>query len=296
MNNKDFINFYCVGVQKSGTTTLHDILKEHPQIFLPKKKEAHYFDMDNRYEKGLSWYYNEFFQEYNGEKICGSCNPDYIYFEEVPRRIFEAFGSKIKLVFIFRNPADRAFSHYLMSKRRMIETEVFEKAITLEASRIRIDYKHKSDFSYISRGYYAEQLKRYLEYFPIENMFFIRFEDDFIKNRKNTINQLLKFLEVEQYNLELNIKSNEAKTSKYPRLQNFIFNDKNPLKKSLNFSKSLKNNLKNKLEKIILSKDSNEKLEKELRKKIMSFYSDDISLLEELTGMNFNCWLPNEKK
>ena len=44
-------NFFCVGAQKAGTTTLLNILIQHPDIYLPKQKEAHFFDIDERYEK-----------------------------------------------------------------------------------------------------------------------------------------------------------------------------------------------------------------------------------------------------
>ena len=49
------INFYCVGAQKAGTTTLHDILIQHPEVYLPETKEAHFFDEDEKYKKGLNW-------------------------------------------------------------------------------------------------------------------------------------------------------------------------------------------------------------------------------------------------
>lgn len=289
MKRLNSINFFCVGAQKSGTTTLHDILNQHPQVFLPKKKEAHFFDMDDRFKKGFSWYYNEFFSEYRGQKICGSCNPEYMYFEKVPNRLFQAFGDNLKLVFIFRNPVDRAFSHYLMSKRRLKETEEFERAISLEESRISKNYNFKSDFSYVSRGFYAKQLKRYLEYFPAENMFFIRFEDDFIQNREVTISNLLQFLEIDNLELNLNIKSNKAKSIKYPLIQKIFFG-RNPLKKSLNFSRKLKDFLKKKLETFVLSSESDEGLSQDIKIELYKLYQNDILELEALTGMDFSNW------
>lgn len=56
------IDFICVGTQKAGTTTLHDVLKKHPNIYLPERKEAHFFDMDERFDKGLDWWMGTFFQ------------------------------------------------------------------------------------------------------------------------------------------------------------------------------------------------------------------------------------------
>ncbi len=62
MKNK--INFVCVGTQKTGTTTLHNILKKHANIFLPQRKEAHFFDNEERFKLGLDWWDNKFFGVY----------------------------------------------------------------------------------------------------------------------------------------------------------------------------------------------------------------------------------------
>ena len=51
--NPDFIG---VGAAKAGTTTLHDILVQHPDIYLPSFKAAHFFDLDENCEKGEKWY------------------------------------------------------------------------------------------------------------------------------------------------------------------------------------------------------------------------------------------------
>ena len=160
------INFYCVGAQKAGTTTLHDILIQHPEVYLPETKEAHFFDEDEKYKKGLNWYKKTFFSNYKGEKISGSCNPEYMYFDDVPKRIYDTIGTDVKFVFIFRNPMNRAYSHYLMSKRRCYEELSFADAILEEDKRIKKDYFNKTHFSYVSRGYYSQQVERYLKYFP----------------------------------------------------------------------------------------------------------------------------------
>jgi len=54
-------SFVCVGAQKCGTSSLHDILSNHPDICLPNEKEAHFFYDDKSYEKGLDWYEKFFF-------------------------------------------------------------------------------------------------------------------------------------------------------------------------------------------------------------------------------------------
>jgi len=65
-------NFLCVGAQKAGTTTLYEILKQHPDIFLPKKiKETKFFVFEEKYQKGKAWYESAFFSEWKNEHAVG---------------------------------------------------------------------------------------------------------------------------------------------------------------------------------------------------------------------------------
>lgn len=285
------LNFYCVGAQKAGTTTLHDILIQHPDIYLPKTKEAHFFDEDDKYKLGLDWYLESFFPDYNNQKISGSCNPEYMYFEDVPERILKTLGKDVKFVFIFRNPADRAYSHYLMSKRRCIEESTFSEAMALEDERIKKDYYNKTHLSYISRGFYATQVERYLKFFPIENMFFIRFEDDFIKNRAATINDLLKFLDIEHIDLDVNLKSNVARSSKFKFIQSFIYKD-NFVKSFFSFfvSQNLKNKVRKSIYSVFMKPEKKSSLDAETRMALLEMYDKDIVKLEQLIGKSLASW------
>lgn len=285
------LNFFCVGAQKAGTTSLHDTLIQHPDVYLPKTKEAHFFDVDENYEKGIDWYINTFFADYNNQKICGSCNPEYMYFERVPKRIYNTLGKDVKFIFIFRNPADRAYSHFLMSKRRCIEEFPFAKALELENERIKKDYYNNTHFSYVSRGYYVIQVKRYLKYFSKENMLFIRFEDDFIKNREETINKIISFLELEPLELNVNLKSNVARSSRFKFIQRFIYKD-NFIKSffSLFVSQKFKNVIRNWIYKIFMTQDENSKLDDDIRKHLLKIYNDDINELEEIIGKSLETW------
>lgn len=286
------INFFCVGAQKAGTTTLHNILSQHPCIYLPESKEAHFFNVDDKFDKGLEWYKTTFYNKYQGETVCGSCNPEYMYFEDVPKRIYETLGSDIKFVFIFRNPVDRAYSNYLMSKSHCIEELSFKEAIRREKDRIVIDFFHKTHFSYISRGYYAQQVKRYLQYFPLENLFFIRFEDDLIKNRNATIAKLGTFLGVDTKNLDINIKSNVAKSARFKVVQRFLYKD-NDIKSF--FSRFINPNTKIKIHKFLNSISTRSEkrplLDNKIKKELLKNYINDISELEELTRLKFSRWM-----
>jgi len=97
-------NFFVVGAQKSATTSLHFYLAGHPDIFLPKEKESKFFVNDERYILGIKYYENNYFCDWNGQKIVGEVDPDYMYFEVAVERILKHFDmNRLQFIFIFRN-------------------------------------------------------------------------------------------------------------------------------------------------------------------------------------------------
>lgn len=114
-------DFLGVGAAKAATTTLRDILMQHPQIYLPDSREIHFFDMDENYGRGKDRYQSTAFSGIRDEKICGEFSPSDMYFDHVPGWILESYGRDVKYIFIFRRPVDRAFSHYQMHHLRGAE-------------------------------------------------------------------------------------------------------------------------------------------------------------------------------
>ncbi|MCK5677772.1 MAG: sulfotransferase domain-containing protein, partial [Flavobacteriaceae bacterium] len=214
-------------------------------------------------------------------------------------RIFETLGKDIKIIILLRNPVSRAYSHYLMSRRRGYEDYSFEEAIALEEERVVKGDFERSHFSYISRGKYYEQVKRYLDLFPRENILVLKFEDDFLKNRQETIVKILDFLDVENIPLNVEIKSNKATQPKFQAISKLIYGD-NFMKRILrSFVKSSKVKIAinqfidklNQTEKNI-SKLTNE--EKSLY--LNQFFLDDIKRLEEYLKMDFSTWYADDDK
>ncbi len=282
-------NFLGVGAQKSGTTTLYDILKNHPDIYLPRHKEAHFFDSDRKYKKGLSFYEKRYFSEWNGESAVGEITPIYMYLEYVPKRIYESLGPDVKLIFILRNPVDRAYSHYWMTYRRGLENESFEKAIELEAKRLKDGGRSKYDYSYVSRGMYAKQIKNFLRYFSMDNFLILIFED-FVKDIPGFYQKICRFLGV---NPELNIpessvRSNPARISKLRFLQRLIRNRK--ITKIIFPHKKLRRFIRRKFEEWNLEPFKPPRMPDETRKKLLEIFLPDIVELEKIIGRDLSIW------
>ncbi|TCV83435.1 sulfotransferase family protein [Sulfurirhabdus autotrophica] len=187
-------NFFVVGAQKSGTTALHHYLVDHPEIFLPSQKETKFFVDDGQYSQGVKYYSEKYFAESKNEKVVGEIDPDYMYFNVGVERIFQHIPNS-KLIFIFRNPVDRAFSHYVMTYRRGLELNTFEEAIRIEAERIEQGYEQDFHFSYVRRGFYFDQVNRFLEKWDKSQMLFLLAED-LNNNPVETVRKCFEFLGV----------------------------------------------------------------------------------------------------
>jgi hypothetical protein len=168
-------DFLIVGTMKSGTSTLADHLREHPRVWLPER-EVHYFDNDEKFARGAAYYERELWQGYPGNAtdsvLLGEKTPTYSYRPEVAERIF-ALTETVRLIWIFREPVARTFSNYLHRRKQGQELASFRRAVFDEARRLRTDRY----CGYVKRSQYAEQVRRFLEFFPKEQMHFLLFED-----------------------------------------------------------------------------------------------------------------------
>ena len=288
-------NYLFIGAAKSATTTFFDILKKHEDIFVPKFKEPHFFNIDENYLKGLDWYKKTYFKDINNEPIIIDFTPTYLYYKLCAERIFDSLGPNVKFVIILRNPVDRAYSHYNHSKRDGHEVSSFEEAIKLENERIE-KFRDKNDFlselrcSYISQGLYFEMISAYLKYFDLNNFFIINFESEVVQNLDQTLLKLSKFLKLDLSNLDYEIHSNKSGKPKYKLLQNIITN--NNL-----FRKILKMIVPQKQRQIIRNKIKNFnkedfvylQLSEEKRRQLFEkYYRKDIMKLENLIGKKMN--------
>jgi Sulfotransferase domain len=157
------------------------LLDRHPSVYMarPVKPEPKFFLVDHLYKKGLTFYADTWFAEAGDSRLAGEKSTDYLESAAAADRIARDLP-RVKLVFILREPADRAYSNYLWSRMNGLETESFEDALSLEAQRekdLPERLRFARPFSYFSRGLYADLLMPYLERFNREQMLILRFED-----------------------------------------------------------------------------------------------------------------------
>lgn len=190
-------NFLCIGAQKSGTTTLLNQLGRHPDIYMAPARETQFFLFDHLYSLGKIAYEIGFFQGWNGQKAVGEKTPEYLYDPVVPQRISDTLGEDVRFIVTFRSPAQRAYSHYRHNFQQFWESLSFEAAIAAEQSRCSEDRYKMLRYSYLDRGYYARQLSRYLNIFPMRSFTFVVYEKEIVVEQAALFRRIFEFLDVD---------------------------------------------------------------------------------------------------
>lgn len=199
------LDFIVLGAAKAGTTTLFELVKEHPQLSMPKEKEVPFFDEKKIYVKGLDWYLETYFSKVPKDNKWGTVTPQYMLGKgnmnpEVIAGNIKKDLPNIKLVAIIRHPVERAYSHYQMLTQRGHFTENFDKAVDNLLKNKSVDnLRHKNiddTNSFLFGGEYGRILEYFYNEFPKKNIL-VLFTDDLKNNPEGTIQKFFNFIEVD---------------------------------------------------------------------------------------------------
>ncbi|HUA13971.1 MAG TPA: sulfotransferase domain-containing protein [Verrucomicrobiae bacterium] len=185
-----------IGAQKAGTTSLASYLFAHPSVVSPSFKEVHFFDLN--YAKGPEWYGSQF--PIGGRRRVANqlqgrtgfaldATPYYLLHPLAAERARKLVPAA-KIIILLRDPVDRAYSHYHHERRLGHEHLPFEEALACESSRTAdeaerlqrepsyesFNYQH---FTYLERGIYANQIRRWRKFFPSEQLLILSSEELF---------------------------------------------------------------------------------------------------------------------
>lgn len=196
-------DFFIVGAPKCGTTALYEYLKSHPEIFMPKVKEIHFFGSDLKFtnrnidRKG----YLSLFSSAQNEKRIGEASVWYLYSKKAAEEI-RNFSTNSKIIIMLRNPIDMLYSNYyqfLYNENEDIKS--FTGALSAEYERKlgRLIPKRAhfvQGLFYLETVRFTEQIERYIDKFGREFIHIIIY-DDFKKNIIKAFRETLAFLEVD---------------------------------------------------------------------------------------------------
>lgn len=199
--------FILAGAPRSGTTTLYDLLKRHPQIYMSPIKEIQYFSA--YYNNSQEWYISQFTPP-NYVSQVGEASTNYLYYEKAAKRIYE-FKSDMRLIFIFRDPVERAYSHY----KREVQTHGVKDQF--------YNLINESDH-FIKPGRYYTHINRFREYFPDDQLLILLFEE-FVDSPQVVLDRIQDFLGLTEKFEDINSlkRTNPSRHPLFPSLQRVIY-------------------------------------------------------------------------
>jgi len=172
-----------IGGKKCRTSSLYDLLTQHPHVEPAASKELHYFDL--LFEEESPEWYRRCFPTPRWEDgrmtITGEATP-YMPSRKAPEMMAEVVPG-VRLISLLRNPVDRAYSDYQQVVRKGREPRTFEEALGDETSE------------YLTRSVYVDQLLRWSEFFDREQMLVLKSED-FFERPTETLSRVLAFLDL----------------------------------------------------------------------------------------------------
>lgn len=266
--------FLGIGAQKAGTTWLHHVLKQHPDLCLPQSKETHFFETPEVFDKGVDWY-ETLFSHAAPHQLCGEVTPGYLWTapppaaahlpwqnshrEDIPARVRTVLGPDIKLIVILRNPVDRAIS-----------------AVVHHASKGRIDLA-KDDMQQVFRrfgiahiGFYASHIAHWLAHFPRNRFGFFVLE----RAKADTTGfygSVFDFLGVRPLQ-SVSAEQSFQFAARYRRHETGVVIEEVPEKNRAFFAEGMT---------LLTSEDVGV---------LQAYYRDDVLRLQDLTGLDLSAW------
>ncbi|MDJ0730070.1 MAG: sulfotransferase [Crocosphaera sp.] len=290
-------NFLIFGVQKAGTTSVYNYLKQHPEVYLSPVKEPNFFekDWDKLAAEGHQFkpkqivtfeQYKNLFEGVTNEIAIGEVSPNYLFHHKTSIGQIKRYVPNAKLIAILRSPVDRAISDYLMHVR---------EAQSNTSLKEQIEYKAHKSFV-ILKGYYYQAVKHYFEEFGREQVSIFLY-DDLRKDSNKFLQEIYKTIGVNpNFEADTSQKSQVAKIPKNDAINQLLVRQ-NPLRSlSATLLKPLLSEEKRqKLRSLLIgmnsqSKDEMDSLDEE-KQLLLNLYHDDILKLQDLINRDLSAWL-----
>lgn len=205
--------FLLIGAQKSGTSWLHEMLRQHPDVCTPTRaKELHFFNIRNNFARGMDWYRAQF-AGYGGERAIGESTPNYLWVTDAPasvqakrqargqapivfhtypqliRNVHEVVHRKlpgVKLVVSLRNPVHRAISSYFHAIRNR---KISPRSRIMDVG---------GEQGILGMGFYYRQLGLWREVFPEDRFLVLIYEEDVAHHKARTLRRVFDHIGVDE--------------------------------------------------------------------------------------------------
>ena len=297
-------NFLVIGAAKSGTSSLFNYLRQHPQIYMSPVKEPKYFafnegdklclngpgDMAEHIEVTTNIEaYCQLFAGVTDEIAIGECSPSYLYCQGTAGRIKNLLPD-IKVIAILRHPVERAYSNFLhlfSSGREPLNS--FEQALNAEQERIKANWEYYWHLK--NQGFYYAQLKKYFDLFDKKQIKVYLYE--YYQSEPNKfLKDIFDFLDIDS-NFMPNIseKFNVNKPPKSLAFHNLVVRS-NPAKSVI--TSLLPTKWQQEIEEVLKKLNQSNikpKIDPQVASKLMLEYRQDIIKLQDLIQLDLSDWL-----
>ena len=286
------VNLFLLGAAKCGTTTLADRLERHSEIELCAGKEAHFFDSDVIFEKGID-FYHDMFQPSVGATYRCDATPAYLacYAKVIPRLIdYLPSGTDSKFIVILRNPADRAWSHYQHLRSEGVEERGFREAIDAELVAGKSTPERWRNLYH--DGLYSEQVYAWLRSFDRDRFLFLLYEELF-DPAASQMSQVWDFLRLPPIDTEMESRRNVMSEVRFRSL--IVLLRQTWIRRMFHRIDSVKRRrfvkLLRRLNRRQIDPDRRPTLDPGDRDFLLDRYTDDIAMLEKAIDLNVSRWL-----
>ncbi|MBL7856254.1 MAG: sulfotransferase [Cyclobacteriaceae bacterium] len=295
-------NLIIVGAAKCGTSSLHNYLEQHPQVFMSKVKEPRFISSqfmpplqgpgDHKVEK---WYvkkfsdYKKLFENSDGYPVRGESSADTFYFYEKSIPVIKQYLGDPKIIILLRNPVKRSFSAYQHLVRDQRENLTFEEGLAHEDERIKNNWE--LIYHYKAVSLYAAGVKAFLENFKNVK---VVLTEELEKNPQQTMADIFNFLNIEtSFTISSEIRYNVSGKPRSQWLHQFLF-EGHPLRNLMRpvvrlfLSHETRKRISLKVQEKNLVKM---KLNSETRTMLKKYFQTDIEHVQLLLKKDLSHWL-----
>jgi hypothetical protein len=293
-------DFFIIGAAKAGSTALWQALRHHPSLYFPAQKEPNFF----AYKGGADTFtcpsavalranwttdleaYLSSFAESPTDAKAGEASVSYLALPSTANEIAAAVPDA-RLIAVLRDPVDRAFSHFQFYRQMEWETfSDFEDALVAAPKRIAAGWRHTYD--YLAAGLYGRQLDHWLRIFPGDQLLTI-FHEDWVQQPQETLAKVCRHLDVTPCVLPITRENNT--TLVRSRELKLLIDSNNKVRSYARMM--LPRSTRSDLGRLLRTINSAPKpvLGSSTRSRLVTYFRDDIRLLESLTGRELSSWL-----
>lgn len=272
------VDFMIIGAQKCGTTSLANQLASHPAICFCAEKEPGYFNQTGDWRAGIEAYH-ALYSPAPGQ-LCGEASTFYTFLPEYPnthKHLFE-YNPDLKLIYVMRQPVERALSHYTHNLVRELDTRPPDVALFAAPE-------------YVNRSRYGVQLRPYLELFDRDNILLLVFEE-YVRDQVAALQQIAGILDIDPQpfaaaETEAQHKSVGEPYLKYDSMRSFV---KTPVFRRLRsmVPESIRQPVRHRLLSNTLA--AKPELSAQDRQTLWRLLEDDVLAVETLLGRRLDEW------